>query len=271
MYRRNRLFFLLKPSGARRAAAPLILRAVRRRRPHATSTMAFSLTMSSAMIAAPVKVRSQARCRRMRPGSGARNRSAFSGLGSRRAPSHRDRARPARGEDASGDPQPSPATSGIRLVRCLSGARVSFDASLRLRRAARPAARGVARHARALSRARAKPLFVSRFALRAFPLRSRADDDAPFPRLFSRRPQVHSAVVSRKAARVSHVVRAADGDRRGARTRAGRKPTKASAFKSMSNDELLAEMTAAKKMLFELACMRQSTRSARPRATTSGS
>lgn len=137
---------------------------------------------------------------------------------------------------------------------------MSFDASLRLRRAARPAARGVARHARALSRARAKPLFVSRFALRAFPLRSRADDDAPFPRLFSRRPQVHSAVVSRKAARVSHVVRAADGDAEAAPDAfAGLKPTKASAFKSMSNDELLAEMTAAKKMLFELR-MRQSTR-----------
>ena len=137
---------------------------------------------------------------------------------------------------------------------------MSLDASLRLRRAARPAARGVARHARALSRARAKPLFVSRFTLRAFPLRSRADDDAPFPRLFSRRPQVRSAVVSRKAARVSHVVRAADGDAEAAPDAfAGLKPTKASAFKSMSNDELLAEMTAAKKMLFELR-MRQSTR-----------
>ena len=135
---------------------------------------------------------------------------------------------------------------------------MSLDASLRLRRAARPAARGVARHARALSRARAKPLFFS--APRAISPRSRADDDAPFPRLFSRRPQVRSTVVSRKAARVSHVVRAADGDAEAAPDAfAGLKPTKASAFKSMSNDELLAEMTAAKKMLFELR-MRQSTR-----------
>ena len=136
---------------------------------------------------------------------------------------------------------------------------MSFDASLRLRRAARPAARGVARHARALSRARAKPLFVSRFALRAFLFARALTTTPPFPRLFSRRPQVHSAVVSRKAARVSHVVRAADGDARAPDAFAGLKPTKASAFKSMSNDELLAEMTAAKKMLFELR-MRQSTR-----------
>ena len=71
---------------------------------------------------------------------------------------------------------------------------------------------------------------------------------------------MRSAVVSRKAARVSHVVRAADGDAEAAPDAfAGLKPTKAAEFKAMSNDDLLAEMTAAKKMLFELR-MRQSTR-----------
>ena len=71
---------------------------------------------------------------------------------------------------------------------------------------------------------------------------------------------MRSAVVSRKAARVSHVVRAASASPSAAPDAfAGLKPTKASEFKAMSNDDLLAEMTAAKKMLFELR-MRQSTR-----------
>ncbi len=60
---------------------------------------------------------------------------------------------------------------------------------------------------------------------------------------------------------MSHVVRAAEGDEKASAPDVftGLKPTKAADFKSMSNDDLISEMTSAKKMLFELR-MRQSTR-----------
>ena len=68
------------------------------------------------------------------------------------------------------------------------------------------------------------------------------------------------AVAARKATRVAHVVRAAEGDAAEATDAfSGLKPTKAADFKSMSNEDLNGEIVAAKKMLFELR-MRQSTR-----------
>ena len=94
-------------------------------------------------------------------------------------------------------------------------------------------------------------------------LRLRVSDlSTPFPSLPFTPPLQARAVVSRKAARVAHVVRAAEGDEKAAAAPdafAGIKPTKANDFKAMSNDDLLKEMTTAKKMLFELR-MRQSTR-----------
>ena len=72
--------------------------------------------------------------------------------------------------------------------------------------------------------------------------------------------QARVSPVVRKAKRSSHVTRAAEGDAEAKPDAfAGLKPTKASEFKAMSNDDLIAEMVSAKKMLFELR-MRQSTR-----------
>ena len=72
--------------------------------------------------------------------------------------------------------------------------------------------------------------------------------------------QARVSPVVRKATRSSHVARAAEGDAEAKPDAfAGLKPTKASEFKAMSNDDLIAEMVSAKKMLFELR-MRQSTR-----------
>lgn len=70
------------------------------------------------------------------------------------------------------------------------------------------------------------------------------------------------AVKLTSAARAQRlVVRAAEeaGEAKADDAFSGLKPTKAADFKGMSNDELLNEITAAKKMLFELR-MRQSTR-----------
>jgi large subunit ribosomal protein L29 len=74
--------------------------------------------------------------------------------------------------------------------------------------------------------------------------------------------QVRPAAVGRRsAARATRVVRAAEEEKTDAAPDAfaGLKPTKASEFKSMSNDDLLAQITSAKKMLYELR-IRQSTR-----------
>ena len=72
--------------------------------------------------------------------------------------------------------------------------------------------------------------------------------------------QARVSPVVRKATRSTHVTRAAEGDAEAKPDAfAGLKPTKASEFKAMSNDDLIAEMVSAKKMLFELR-MRQSTR-----------
>uniref|UniRef100_A0A7S0ICN5 Large ribosomal subunit protein uL29c n=1 Tax=Micromonas pusilla TaxID=38833 RepID=A0A7S0ICN5_MICPS len=69
------------------------------------------------------------------------------------------------------------------------------------------------------------------------------------------------AVVARKAVqqRGARIVVRAEGEDAKADSFAGLKPTKAADFKSMSNDELNAQIVEAKKMLFELR-MKQSTR-----------
>ena len=77
-------------------------------------------------------------------------------------------------------------------------------------------------------------------------------------------PVRSKGVVLSTATRASRlVVRAADDEKEGAAKAddafSGLKPTKAADFKAMSNDDLIGEIVAAKKMLFELR-MRQSTR-----------
>lgn len=77
-------------------------------------------------------------------------------------------------------------------------------------------------------------------------------------------PVRSKAVVLSTASRASRlVVRAADekkeGEAKADDAFTGLKPTKAADFKAMSNEDLIKEVVAAKKMLFELR-MRQSTR-----------
>lgn len=79
----------------------------------------------------------------------------------------------------------------------------------------------------------------------------------PSPRFFLQA----RAVVARKAVqqRGARLIVRAEGEEAKADSFAGLKPTKAADFKSMSNDELNAQIVEAKKMLFELR-MKQSTR-----------
>ncbi len=84
---------------------------------------------------------------------------------------------------------------------------------------------------------------------------------APHPKNPPRFFNQARAVVARKAVqqRGARIVVRAEGEDAKADSFAGLKPTKAADFKSMSNDELNAQIVEAKKMLFELR-MKQSTR-----------
>ena len=84
---------------------------------------------------------------------------------------------------------------------------------------------------------------------------------APHPKNPPRFFHQARAVVARKAVqqRGARLIVRAEGEEAKADSFAGLKPTKAADFKSMSNDELNAQIVEAKKMLFELR-MKQSTR-----------